>query len=211
MIEQIRQLDTSLERLGDPAAITNLQGLDELLRQLKTAPVIGLQELKAIDLQPDEIFRSTESKLYPKLEKEITLDGKVEAVRDETIYHPEVAERRSQEKFQQVRGEVLPRREELRQAHAATLKQLQQATTSSEVAKINGLLTGLQSELRAIDQELVFAANDFQAQVQANATEKEILRKAAVERERASLRVGTRKDAEIYQLFATPTRFSEAP
>jgi hypothetical protein len=211
LVEQIRQIDTSLERLGDPAAIKNLQGLDVLYRQLKTAPVIQLPELKVTDLQTDEVFRSLDSNLYQKLEKEITLDGRVAATRDDQIYHPEVAERRSQASYQIVKASVLTRREELRNAHSATLKQLQEATTSSEVAKLSGLLTGLQSELRAADQELVFAAHDAQIQIQANATEKEIQRKAAVERERASLRVSTRKDAEVYQLFTKPIHFAEQP
>lgn len=211
MIEQIRQLDTSLERLGDPAAITNLQGLDELMRQLNAAPVLQLPELKAADFQPDEVFRSLDSKLYPKLEKEITLDGKVEATRDDVIYHPEVAERRSQENYQKVKASVLTRREQLRQTMAGTVKAIQSAPTASEVQKLSAVLVGLQAELQSADHELDSAAGEVQTQVSANATEKEILRKAAVERERASMRVSTLKDAEIYKPFTTPIHFGEQP
>lgn len=106
---------------------------------------------------------------------------------------------------------VLARREKLRTSIAGTTKQIQQATTASEVQKLGLVLTGLQTELQAADHELEFAANDVQARVLANATEREIARKAAVENERAKLRVSTEKDAAIYRLFTTPIHFSESP
>lgn len=211
MVEQIRQLDSYLDRFGDPSSIKDLEGLDELYRQLKAAPVLKLPDIKREDLQTDEVFRPLASKIGPKLDKEIVLDGKVEATHDGEIYAPEVAERRTQEDYQQVRASVLTRREMLRKSIAGTTKQIQQAGTASEVQKLSSVLSGLQSELQSVDNELEFAASDVQARTLANATEKEILRKAAVETERASLRVGTRKDAETYKLFTTPIRFVEQP
>ncbi len=211
LVDEIKRLDTLLERHGDPGTIKDLEGLEELYRQLKTAPVLQLPELKVTDLKPDEIFRSLDSQLHPKLEKDIILDGKVEATRDEQIYHPEVAERRSLENYQKVKASVLTRREQLRQSMAGTVKAIQNAPTTSEVQKLSAVLVGLQAELQSADHELDFAAGEVQAQVSANTTEKEILRKAAVERERAILRVSTRKDAEIYKLFTTPIHFGEQP
>ena len=209
LTEQIRQLDTYLERLGDPSKIKDLEGIDELYRQLNSAPVLKLPELKREDLQANEVFRPLTSNIAKNIEKEIVLDGKVEATRDGEIYAPEVAERRTHDDYQQVRASVLTRREKLRTAIAGTTKQIQHASTASEVQKLGLVLTGLQTELQATDRELDFATNDIQARVLANVTEKEIMRKAAVEEERARLRVGTRKDAEVYKLFTTPSHFSE--
>lgn len=211
LIEEIKRLDTMLERHGDPAAIRDLEGIDQLYQQLKEVPVLRIPELKREDLQADEVFRPLDANLYRKLEKEITLDGEAVANRDGKVYHPEVAERRSQDDYRKIRASVLTRRQEIRQAIAATMRQLQQAGTSSEVQKLSAVLTGLQTELQSVDNEMEFAASDVQARTLANATEREIFRKAAVETERVSLRVGTRKDAETYKLFTTPIRFSELP
>lgn len=209
LTEQIRQLDSYLERLGDPSKIKDLEGLDELYRQLNAAPVLKLPELKREDLQADEVFRPLTSNIGKSINKEIVLDGKVEATRDGEIYAPEVAERRTHDDYQQVRASVLTRREKLRTSIVATTKQIQQASTTSEVQKLGLVLTGLQTELQATDRELEFAANDMQARVLANTTESAIMRKATVEEERARLRVGTRKDSEVYKLFTTPIQFSE--
>jgi hypothetical protein len=209
LTEQIRQLDSYLERFGDPSSIKDLEGFDELYRQLNAASVLKLPELNREDLHTDEVFRPLASNIGQNLQKEIIVDGKVEATRDGEIYAPEVAERRTQEDYQQVRASVLTRREVLRTSIAGTTKQIQQASTASEVQKLGLVLTGLQTELHATDRELDFAAKDMQARVLANATEREIMRKAAVEEERARLRVGIRKDAEIYKLFTTPIRFAE--
>ncbi|OYV02247.1 MAG: hypothetical protein CFE26_22310, partial [Verrucomicrobiales bacterium VVV1] len=130
-----------------------------------------LQGLEQAELQPDEVFRPLASRIGPKLEKEIVLDGKVEATRDGEIYAPEVAERRTQEDYQQVRATVMTRRDELRQAMAANLNQLQHAGTASEVQKLSVVVAGLAAELQATDHELQFAAGDVQARAFANATE----------------------------------------
>ncbi|MEI8341555.1 MAG: hypothetical protein WCH43_08495, partial [Verrucomicrobiota bacterium] len=131
MVEQISQLDSYLDRFGDPSSIKELEGLDELDRQLKAAPVLKLPDLKREDLETDEVFRPLASNIGPKLDKEIVLNGKVEATRDGEIYTPEVAERRTQEDYQEVRASVLTRREILRTSIAGTTKQIQQASTAS--------------------------------------------------------------------------------
>lgn len=210
MADEIARIDSYLERFGDPGAIRNLEGLEELQRQLESMPVLRTSELKKEDIQPDEVFRPMSSKINPGLEKDIIVDGKVVAVHDDAIYAPEVAERRAHVAYQETWASVSQRREKLRAAIAATTKQIQQASTASEVQKLGLVLSGLQSELQATDRELEFAANDVQAQLLANATEKEILRKATVERERETLRVSTKKDAELYRLYTTPIRF-ESP
>ncbi len=211
LVQQVKQLDSYLARFGDPGTVRNLEGIDELQRQLAKSQALRIPELKKEDIQPDEVFRPLASRIAPKLEKEIVVDGKVVAARDGNIYGPEVAERRTHADFQQVRASVLTRREKLRNSIAGITKQIQQAKTASEVQKLGLVLTGLQTELQATDHELEFAVNDVQARVLANATEREIVRKATVESERAKLRVSTEKDAANYRLFTTPIHFSESP
>lgn len=211
LVEQIQQMDSYLARIGDPATIRKLQGFDELQRQLADLAALKITEVHMEDIEPDEVFRALPSGLTPKLEKDIVLDGKVVAARDAVSYAPEVAERRAQAEFRKVRVRVLERREKLRESISATSKQIQEATTTSEVQKLGLVLTGLQTELQAADRELEFAANDVQTGVLANATEREIARKAAVESGRAELRVSTEKEAANYRLFTTPIHFSESP
>lgn len=211
LVEQIKQVDSYLQRFGDPGLVKDLAGVEELLKQINAVPVIQNPVLKPDDFQSDEVFRSLDSKSAPKLSKEITVDGKVEAVRDGDIYRPEVAERRAYTGYEKVRMSVMNRRENLRQAVASNVKQLQQAGTASEVQKLTAIMSGLQTELQSVDHELEFAFNEIQARVAANMTEKEIARKAAIEQERQNLKVGTRKDAEIYQLFTEPVLFGKQP
>lgn len=210
-LEQISQIDSYLKKFGDPERVKDLAGLDELLQQLEAPPGIETPLPKPEDPDAQEVFRSFDSKLTPKLEKDIIVDGKVEAERDSGIYLPEVAERRAHADYQKVRASVMARRIQLRQAIAANMSQLKQATTASEVQKASAVLVGLQTELQAIDHELEFASDEVAARALANATEQAIQQKAAVEQERAKLRAETRKEAAAFQLFTAPVYFGIQP
>lgn len=208
-LEQLSQFDGYLKKFGDPDAVRDLAGWEELHRQLDAKPVIKDPVLTPVDLEEDSVFRSMESKLAPKLEKEITVGGKVEALRDGGIYLPEVAERRTQEDYEKVRVSAMPRQEKLRQAIAGNLIQLKQAGTASEVQKLQAVLQGLQTELQAVTSEVATAAGDVQVRAQANATETAIQRKAMIEQERINLRVAARKEAATFKLFTNPVYFSK--
>lgn len=207
LVEQIRLIDSYLERFGDPGKIRDLAGAEELLRQLDAVPVLKIEKPAIPDA--DEVFRPFDDGASNGIKKEILVDGSAAGNHDGSVYAPEVLERRLTADYLKVRESVLDRRRKLREGISGVSRQLQAATTASEVQKLAGVLSALQSELQSVDQELVIAANDLSVRVAANATEKAIQAKGTVERERAALRVGTLKASERFQLFTTPISFSQ--
>ena len=207
MLEQIEQIDTYLGRLGDPSAVSQLSGVEELITQLSLSR--GAEGAAQSPPGDEEVFRSLDSVVNRSPDKVMRLDRNQEAERDGRRYLPEVAERHVLESFRAVRLTAMKQRDSLRKSLAESLGQLRAAKTSSEVDKLNVVISGLQAELDAVDREMEGAWISAQALVMENATEREIQRKAAIELDRATLHAGAKKDAELYGLFTEPVKFAE--
>ena len=161
-------------------------------------------------LEGKEVFQphSGETSIYRKTDDKVQVDGKAVSSRDASHYKPEAAVRRSIEHYSSVRSSVLQRRQQLRSAVARAMAQLKQASTASEVQKLSVLITGLQTELQAVDREIGFAEAEARTRMMRNELQRQIERKARVENERARMRQATLNNARIFKIRWEPVLFN---
>jgi len=151
-LEQLQQLKTEVERLGDPASVT-LDTARALQRQLSLAGVgRTLDEIQAA-ASGSAALRYDGNGLYrPPGETIVTVDGR-ETPRSVEQYRKFDAVTQAKQTLEDVMRDTQERRQHLRQQLQRTLGQLQTATTMAEVAKLSGVLTAQNAELAAIDRE----------------------------------------------------------
>ncbi|MCB1095336.1 MAG: hypothetical protein KDN22_07120 [Verrucomicrobiae bacterium] len=207
LAEQIAQTEDYLERYGHPGipvANPELRKLIDLLRA--ASPSKSTEELiRGVD--GSEIFRTGSGEANTAPTPEITLDDGKTVARNPALYKTDAEAKRGFDHYHEVRTEVLERRKELRSSVASTTAQLQAAQTESEVRKLTAVLTGLQTELSAIDQEIGFAASELVAQQSRAEADRRLRAKARLEDDRTRHREASRKDAQFYRLMTSPTYF----
>ena len=199
LYEQIAQMDDYLERFGDPKAILDLAGFDQLLGELGKATE-GLDiELKLPDITGEDFFGFDGSGIFQPISPTITV-GKEEFDRDPERYKPNDAARVTIEQYREKKADVVERRDQLRGEIAQTTGQLQAASTDSEVKKLTGVLLGQQTELQAIDRELDIARGDAEARALENANQAQAEAKARTEESARRFEEGNRADVQTYKL-----------
>ena len=199
LYEQIAQKDDYLERFGDPKAILDLAGFDQLLGELGKATE-GLDiELKLPDITGEDFFGFDGSGIFQPIAPTITV-GKEEFDRDPERYKPNDAARATIEQYREKKADVVERRDQLRGEIAQTTGQLQAASTDSEVKKLTGVLLGQQTELQAIDRELDIARGDAEARALENANQAQAEAKARTEESARRFEEGNRADVQTYKL-----------
>lgn len=208
LLTQIRQLDENLRRTGDPALIQKLTGSDFIAELLKSGELNknAAELLKSLD--GHEVLQPRPGSIYKTVEATVMVDGKPAGDRDLDSYRPEAAMQRTLDQFDQVRDQVLERRNALKQQIAAAMEQLRAATSDSEVQKIAVVVNALNSELGAVDRDLDFSAMEAAHQASQNDTQRRVEQRANIENERASFSEATRRDAQIFRISTEPVLFS---
>ena len=206
LVRQIEQADNYLKRLGDPKSVS-LSTFNEAVGFLNELDFSKSSEDIIEGLSGEEIFSATPHSPHKAITPEIIIDGRAVALRDTTVFTPEVAERRTHTHYRDVRASALRQRARIKKEIEATLGQLRAASTASEVAKLNTLLRALESNLAANDREVSFAANEVLTRHLENEMERRVQSKARVQREREALRLGTKNDLQFYRLPTTPLKF----
>jgi len=207
-ITQIRQLDSYLERFGDPEKVT-LAAFNEAVGFLEELGFNKTSEEISRDIQGREIFQQSTDSPYTPLSANIVLEGEVVATRDTEVFKPEVAARRSLTHYREVRSRVLDNRQRIMAEIETSLKQLKAASTASEVSKLNILIRTLESQLEASDREMAFAANEVMTRYFQNLVEERVEEKARVQKERETLRHSVEKDIQTYRLPTRPLYFKK--
>ena len=169
-VQQIRQYETQLKRLGDMASVKNLVGFSEFRADLDLPTQIKSWKDNIARVDGRGLFGDTRGGIYP----EITLTfpdfdgGTVD--REARTYkgaHDLVA---AVDGFKVVQDDVYERREELKQAIARTSDALQAAETEAEQKKLAAVLAAQYGQLAAVDDEVTLSAAEVQAkQVEAEA------------------------------------------
>ena len=206
LAEQIAQTEDYLERYGHPGIPVANPELRRLIDLLRAASLSKSTEELIRGVDGSEIFRTKNSDSNTT-SAEITLDDGKTVARNPALYKQDAVAKRGFDHYHEVRTEVLERRNELRSSVASTTAQLQAAQTESEVRKLTAVLTGLQTELSAIDQEIGFAASELVAQQSRAEADRRLRAKARLEDDRTRHREASRKDAQFYRLMTSPTYF----
>ena len=206
LVDQIRQLDTYLERFGDPGSIRDLEALEDLIGMLDSEELNLPEEDLLDDLEGSEVFAP--DPVYQAPAEKITIGGSDVGDRNLDSYKPQAATGRSVGAYTETRTRVLARRQALRANLSSTLEQVRSADTASEVQKLSVLIDGLRAQLAATDRELEIAATEASMRMLQAELQNQVKRKALVETERARLREGARKDIEIYRIDFGPILFN---
>jgi hypothetical protein len=150
--EQLRQLRTEVERLGDPGAV-RLGTVQDLLHNLGLTGVgKTLEELRAMATGDASLQYDGNGLYRPPGDIITTADGR-QFPRAVDQYRKFDAVTRTKAALEDVMQDTEKRRQQLREEIKATVAALLAAPTISEVSKLSGLLTAQNAELSAIDRE----------------------------------------------------------
>lgn len=151
-LQQLNQLKTELERLGDPAAV-GAKMAPALMQSLGLTGVgqTGF-ELRTSATGTAGVAYDGDGLYVPPGEVIVTSDGQQFERRLEP-YKKFDAVTRGRAALENVMHDTEERRQQLRGQIKTTVSQLQDAKTVAEVQKLQGVLTAQNAELAAIDRE----------------------------------------------------------
>ena len=206
LVEQVRQIDSYLDRFGDPKAVS-LDALDDALKFLHTLDPGKTSDEIFRTIDGDSVFDEMPVTGYKPITPEIRVNGRQVGTRNSEVYAPEIASRRALAYYDEVRDSVLQNRQALRASLDAALVELQSAATASQVAKLDVVIRSLESQLSATATDLQLAESAATLRLLRNQTEERIAAKAAVEEKRALLKINTELEVKTFPLPTRPILF----
>ncbi len=206
LYRQVKQAETHLKRLGDPRKVT-LETLRDALRFLQRVNLNRTFEDLVAGLRGEELFTRRADPVSLPVERTIKIDGKTIAETNSEVLLPEAAFHRASENYREVRDAALAERLRIKAEMNRTLQQLQAASTTSEIQKLNIVMRSLESQLAANDREIGFASSGVLATHLRNENERAIQDKLGIQRQRAALRYSTEKDLSLYRIDTQPIPF----
>jgi hypothetical protein len=204
-LEQLQQLKTEVERLGDPAAVT--LDVARLLQHQLAQPGVGrtLDEVQAAASGSASFDYDGNGLYHPPGAIIITADGR-QTPRVVEEYRKFDAVTQARITLEDVMRDTEERRQYLRQQVEQTLGQLQTATTMAQVAKLTGMLLAENTELSAIDREREAPLSRLLAQHIENQTDAARQERARREERAADFRAASEKLAAFLTPDTTPVR-----
>jgi hypothetical protein len=184
-IEQINTLDAQLQAFGNPATLLNITGANQLASDLNKA--VAGQSLGTIqtDSQGTEAMTFDANGLYHNIGTTFQTPSGNEVQREEDIYREDAAVQNATENYTNVFNDATQRRLLLRTQIAATIQQLQSATTASEVQKLTGVLIAQDADLADTDKEIDQAASLALVQDAENRNDEDKQNKARLEEQQS--------------------------
>lgn len=157
MTQELQQTMAYVKAFGDPSQLSNITGANQLISDLGQSGV-G-QTLGALRQSASGIasLQNTTSGLYQPITN-TSLSG-IQVQRATDIYKPFGAVENASSNYTAVYDDAMQRRKALKSQMAATMDQLQSATTDAETQKLQAVLTGQSAQLQSIDHEIAAAAS----------------------------------------------------
>jgi len=215
-VQQINTLTSQLSELqhynqvfGNPSEILNLAGFTGLITDLDNT---GLgQAIGQLDnlAQGIDALRYDANGLYHNIGETFTTPTGSTVPRDQNSYRPFAAVSETTKNFSDVYGDVITRRQSLKQDIAATTAQLRAATTASEAQKLTGLLVSQNAALAATDKEIDQAVGLSLVQDAENRNDQAKQDQARTEEQRAEFSDSIQKYNDTVKLSAEPAFFPE--
>ena len=161
-VEQIKQFETQLKRLGDMSTLKNLVGFPQLRLDLTLPGKYKTWADGIAGLDGTKLFGDTRGGIFP----EITADFKdfdgATIERAPTIYKDANDLTASVDEFKAVQSDVYTRRDDLKRAIAQTSDAMQAADTEAEQQKLAAVLNVQYGQLSAVDAEIAMSAAEVQ-------------------------------------------------
>ena len=166
-VQQIRQFDTQLQRMGDMASFRSLVGFPAFRADLSlpTQAKTWAEGLTRVDGR--SLFGDTRGGVFRGINPNFPDFDGASIDRDAQVYKKANGVTVTVDEFKAVQSDVYTRREDLKRAIADTSEALQAATTEAEEQKLQAVLNAQYGQLSAVDAEVSLSA----AQVQVKAAE----------------------------------------
>lgn len=174
---QNEKLQTSLDRMGDPAAV-NLASV-QLIKQdlLDSASLLKTEEQQRTmmtGLTGAEVFEDDAFGLMEPIGATVTKDDGTEVDRDPEKYRLESAVMAQIKEFKRVREEALQRKNALTTELGEVIQDLEEAQDLASIQKLNAMITLLRGQIDEINQSILIAQAD------AEMTQKELVGQAQI-------------------------------
>jgi hypothetical protein len=166
MTQELQQVTSYTKAFGDPSQITNVIGANQLVGSLGQ-PGVG-RSLSSLQQSASgsQSLGNNGNGLYQSITN--TAISGISIPRETKDYRPFGAVENASANYTNVYNDVMQRRQALKAKIAATINELQAATTDAETQKLQGVLTGQAAQLQAIDHEIDNATSQSVVQDIAN-------------------------------------------
>ena len=161
-VQQIRQFETQLRRMGDMATVQNLVGFPELRTDQLLPTQIKSWSQNRARVDGRGLFEDTRNGVYPEIRDSFRDFDGVTVQRDAQAYKPPNDVVAAVDGFKIVQGDVYQRREELKAAIARTSDAMQAADTEAEQKKLAAVLAAQYGQLAAVDDEVALSSAEVQ-------------------------------------------------
>lgn len=171
MTQELNQVTSYVKAFGDPSQLTNITGANQLLSGLQQSGVgqtLGTLRQTASGIQS---LGNNGNGLYPGIGNTAISGITVPRVTDN--YKPFSAVENTTSNYTAVYDDAVQRRQALKSQIAATVEQLQAATTDAETQKLQGVLTAQSAQLQSVDNEIAQAASQAAVQDIANRNDRQ--------------------------------------
>lgn len=206
--EQLAQLETMVEQLGNPADVRP-ETLRDLLRNLRQLGVgVGLDDLQAGASGLEGLFYDAHG-LYQSIDSVVTTPEGIAFPRQVDDYRKFNAATRARNALEEVMADTGERREAVRQQILLTTIAIRASQNFAEVAKLHALLTAQSAELAAIDRERDAALARVLAQQTENETDANRQDQAQREERIVDFQVANEKLGRFLTPDTTPVRIPE--
>ncbi len=201
LTSQLQQITAYVNAFGDPAALLQITGADNIISQLQQQPIGQLLGQLQETASGVESLRNNANGLYRSIEN-ISISG-IEVPRAESLYKKFGALENTVENFQTVHEQAQGRIQTLKREIGSTTTSLQAATTDAQVQKLQGVLASQRAELAALQAEVQQAASEVTVQDTLNRNDEEKQAQAQREKDAAEWSITTR---QLDELMTIPTR-----
>ncbi|MBK9991871.1 MAG: hypothetical protein IPP19_14360 [Verrucomicrobia bacterium] len=200
-IDQIRQFETQLNRMGDMKNFRNLVGFSEFRADLNLPTQIRTWADGLSRVDGSGLFGDSRGGVFKPVNAQFTdFDGR-QIDRDPQIFKESHDMAVTVDEFKAVQSDVYSRRENLKRAIATTSEAMQAATTEAEQQKLQAVLNAQYGQLSAVDAEVALSA----AEVQVKAAEATAMKNAQTEADAEARRRLSQQEVKKISTTFTPT------
>lgn len=191
-VQQIRQFETQLQRMGDMAAVQNLIGFPEFRADLGLPTKITNWAAGLMRVDGRGLFGDTRSGIFREVAGQfLDFDG-LPIDRDAQVFKESHDIVVTVDEFKAVQSDVYTRREDLKRAISRTSDAMQAATTEAEQQKLQAVINAQYGQLAAVDAEVALSA----AEVQVKTAEATAMSNAQVEAESETRRLLAQQEVQ---------------
>ena len=161
-VQQIKQFETELTRMGDMASVTSIIGFPEFRLDLALPSKINTWADGLALVNGTGLFGDTRGGIFRGISSNFTDFNGTTVARNPVVYkeaHDIVV---TVDEFKAVQSDVYSRREKLKKAIVQTSEALQAAPTEAEEMKLEAVLNAQYSQLASIDAEVALSAAEVQ-------------------------------------------------